>query len=86
MKSIKSKALFFSLSLFAFTAINAQSTDSTETPKPDTTKPKKDTTVMVNLNKVNSEKTAVLNTSSFAIINDNKLAAKVEAIDSKKVI
>ena len=82
MKSIKSKALFFGLSLFAFTAINAQSTDTTKT---DTTKPKKDTTVMVNLNKVNSEKTATL-TTSFVMINDNKLTAKLEAMDSKEVI
>jgi len=82
MKSIKSKALFFGLSLFAFTAINAQSTDTTKT---DTIKPKKDTTVMVNLNKVNSENTATL-TTSFVMINDNKLTAKLEAIDSKEVI
>ena len=84
MKALKSKALFFGLSLFAFTAINAQSTDTTKAPK-DTTKPKTDSTVMVNLNKVNSENTAVLATS-FVMINDNKLAAKLEAIDSKKVI
>lgn len=82
MKSIKSKALFFGLSLFAFTAIHAQSTDTTKT---DTTKPKKDSTVMVNFNKVNSENTATL-TTSFVMINDNKLTAKLEAIDSKEVI
>ena len=82
MKSIKSKALFFGLSLFAFTAIQAQSTDTTKTPKTDTTK---DTTVMVNFNKVNSENSIVL-TTSFVMINDNKLTAKLEAIDSKKVI
>lgn len=85
MNAIKSKALFFGLSLFAFTAINAQSTDSTKTPKPDTSKPKKDSTVMVNFNKVNSENTATL-TTSFVMINDNKLTAKLEAIDSKEVI
>ncbi|HEY5369228.1 MAG TPA: hypothetical protein VIJ75_09570 [Hanamia sp.] len=79
MKSIKSKALFFGLSLFAFTAIQAQTTDTTKT---DTTK---HSTVMVNLNRLNSENSAVL-TSSFVMINDNKLAAKLEAIDSKKVI
>jgi len=82
MKSIKSKALFFGLSLFAFTAIQAQTTDTTKTPKPDTTK---HSTVMVNFKKVNSENSAVLS-SSFVMINDNKLAAKLEAIDSKKVI
>ena len=111
MKSIKSKALFFGVSLFAFTAIHAQ-----ETPKKDTTEPKKDTTVMVNLNKVNYESTAMVTTSkadttepkkdttvmvnpnkvnrestpvvttSFAMINDNKVAAKLEAIDNKKLI
>lgn len=83
MKSIKSKALFFGLSLFAFTAIHAQ--DTTTTPKPDTTKPKTDSTVMVNLNKVNSEKTAMVS-KSFVMINDKKAAAKLEAIDNKKVI
>ncbi|HET7116739.1 MAG TPA: hypothetical protein VFI29_09620 [Hanamia sp.] len=83
MKAIKSKALFFGLSLFAFTAIQAQ--DTTTTPKPDTTKPKKDSTVMVNFNKVNSENTAIV-TTSFVTINDNKAVAKLEAIDNKKVI
>ncbi|HUZ58450.1 MAG TPA: hypothetical protein VMU83_06690 [Hanamia sp.] len=82
MKSIKSKALFFGMSLFAFTAIQAQTTDTTKTPKPDTTK---NSTVMVNFKNVNSENSAVLS-SSFVMINDNELAAKLEAIDSKKVI
>lgn len=82
MNAIKSKTLFFGLSLFAFTAINAQSTDTTKTPKPE---PKKDSTVMVNFNKVNSGNTATL-TTSFVMINDNKLTAKLEAIDSKEVI
>ena len=142
MKTIKSKVLFFGVGLFAFTAIHAQ-----ETPKKDTTEPKKDTTVMVNLNKVNHESTAILTESkadttepkkdttsmvnlnkvnhessamvttsktdttqpkkdttvmvnlnkvnrestsivatSFVMINDNKAAAKLEAIDNKKLI
>lgn len=83
MKTIKSKSLFFGVALFAFTAVHAQ--DTTKNPKPDTTKPKKDTTVMVNLKKVNRESTAMIATS-FVMINDNKVAAKVEAIDNKKVI
>lgn len=85
MKAIKSKALFFGLSLFAFTAIHAQSTDTSKTPKPDTTKPKTDSTAMVNFNKVNSQNTAML-TSSFVAINDNKLTAKLEAIERRGVL
>jgi hypothetical protein len=85
MNAIKSKALFVGLSLFAFTAIHAQDTDTSKTPQPDTTKPKTDTTVMVNVTKVNRENTAML-TKSFVMINDNRLAAKMEAIDSKEVI
>lgn len=83
MKSIKSKSLFFGLSLFAFTAIHAQ--DSTKTPKPDTIKHKTDSTVLINLNKVNSENTAMVN-KSIVMINDTRAAAKLEAIDNKKVI
>lgn len=83
MNTMKTKALLASLGMFAFTAIHAQ--DTTKTPKPDTTQPKKDTTVMVNLNKVNSANTAMF-TTSFAMINDNRVAAKLEAIDSKKVV
>lgn len=83
MKAIKSKALFFGVSLFAFTAIHAQ--DTTNSPRRDTTKPKRDTTVMVNLNKVNCDNTTMVSTS-FVRINDNKAAAKLEAIDNKQVI
>lgn len=83
MKSIKSKSLFFGLSLFAFTAIHAQ--DTTKTPKPDTTKNKTDSTVMINLNKVSSENTAIVS-KSFVMINDTRAAAKLEAIDNKKMI
>lgn len=83
MKAIKSKALIFGLSLFAFTAIQAQ--DTTTTPQPDTTKPKTDSTVMINLKKVSSENTAMV-TTSFVMINDTKAAAKLEAIDNKKMI
>jgi hypothetical protein len=82
MNAIKSKALFAGLGMFAFTAIHAQ--DTTTTPKPDTTKPKTDTTVMIKSVQLNSEKTATLN-PSFVMINDNRAAAKLEAIDNKKV-
>jgi len=135
MNAIKSKVLFAGLSMFAFTAIHAQ--DTSKTPQPDTTKPKKDTTVMINLNKVGNENTVMLDTTkpkkdttvminltkvsnentamldttkpkkdttvminltkvsnekaaivnaSFVMINDNKAAAKMEAIESKKMI
>lgn len=83
MNSIKSKALFAGLSMFAFTAIHAQ--DTTKTPQSDTTKPKTDSTVMIHLNRVSSENTAMVSTS-FVMINDNKAAAKLEVIDNKKVI
>lgn len=83
MNAIKSKALFAGLSMFAFTAIHAQ--DTTTTPPPDTTKPKPDTTVMMNINKVSSEHKAML-TTSFVMINDNRVAAKLEAIESKESI
>ncbi|HEY5368334.1 MAG TPA: hypothetical protein VIJ75_05015 [Hanamia sp.] len=83
MNAIKSKVLFAGLSMFAFTAIHAQ--DTSKTPQPDTTKPKKDTTVMINLTKVSNEKAAIVN-ASFVMINDNKAAAKMEAIESKKMI
>jgi len=89
MKSIKSKALFVGLSLFAFTAIHAQ--DTTNTPKPDTTKaPKPDTTKtsgatsMLNVNKSDNA-SATFSAASFVMINDNKLAAKLEANDDKRV-
>ena len=89
MKSIKSKALFVGLSLFAFTAIHAQ--DTTNTPKPDTTKaPKPDTTKtsgatsMLNVKKSDNA-SATFSAASFVMINDNKLAAKLEANDDKRV-
>jgi len=94
MKSIKSKALFLGLSLFAFSAIHAQ--DTTNTPKPDTTNaPKPDTTrpdttkapgatTLVNFNR-SDKGSATFSAASFVMINDNKLAAKLEANDDKRV-
>jgi hypothetical protein len=84
MKSIKSKALFLGLSLFAFSAIHAQ--DTTNTPKPDTTKPPKpDTTKNVSVNMVKHNASNTFSATSFVIINDNKLAAKLEANDDKRI-
>jgi hypothetical protein len=84
MKSIKSKALFLGLSLFAFSAIHAQ--DTTNTPKPDTTKPPKpDTTKNVSVSMVKHNAFNTFSATSFVIINDNKLAAKLEANDDKRI-
>jgi len=84
MKSIKSKALFLGLSLFAFSAIHAQ--DTTNTPKPDTTKPPKpDTTKNVSVSMVKHNAFNTFSATSLVIINDNKLAAKLEANDDKRI-
>lgn len=85
MNAIKTKALFAGLSMFAFTAIHAQTTDTSATPKPDTTKPSKDTTVMIRPMNLKNENTAMMN-SSFTMISEQKAAAKVEAIDRKKMM
>ncbi|MEP6467402.1 MAG: hypothetical protein ABJB05_13925 [Parafilimonas sp.] len=89
MKSIKSKTLILGLSLFAFSAIHAQ--DTTKTPKPDTTQaPKADTTkapgatTMVNFNSSDNA-SATFCTATFVMINENKLAAKLEANDDKRI-
>jgi hypothetical protein len=89
MKSIKSKALFLGLSLFAFTAIHAQ--DTTNTPKPDTTQsPRPDTTkrdtTKANLTMVKHNVSNTFSATSFVMINDNKLAAKLEANDDKRIV
>ena len=84
MKSIKSKALFLGLSLFAFSAIHAQ--DTTNTPKPDTTTaPKPDTTKKASVIVIKSNAANAFAFTSFVMINDNKLAAKLEANDDKRI-
>lgn len=91
MKSIKSKAFVLALGLFAFSGAFAQ--DTPNTPKPDTTKaPKPDTTKSALQNTSfmmdsNSAKkaNATFVSSSLAMLNDKKFAAKKEAIDDIKI-
>ena len=85
MKKIKSKALMLGLSCFAFSATFAQ--DSPRTPKPDTTKaPRHDSTVMVKSHLDTSSPKTFNATTSFVMINDNKLAAKKEVVTDTKIV
>ena len=82
MKSIHLKAFFLALSFFTFSAIFAQ--DTTNKPKPDTTKPKHDSTSMAkqsgagllcsNIDAINS-----------SLINDDKIAARKEDKKEEKI-
>ncbi len=74
---MKSKAFFLALSCFVFSATFAQ--DSPKTPKPDTTKrPKHDSTTVKHNIQPAKAATTIDATTSFIMINENKLAAKKE--------
>ena len=85
MKSIKVKAFFLAASFFVFSASFAQ--DTTNKPKPDTSKlpPKHDSTSVINTHGNGSLMSSAVNVINLSLANNEfKVEAKLEALKDEK--
>ena len=86
MKSIKLKVFFLAVSFFSFSVIFAQ--DTTNKPKPDTTKlpPKHDSTSMINTHSSGSFLSSNVDAINSSLTkNRDRVEAKIEALIDERL-